>query len=390
MARTRANRLLIHAAGEQWSWAELDRANRLVEQGRCAPQSPGWPADRPAVILIDAARCLGLSLDLPRLRGQRLEQALRWAAEEHLAGSAEHEHVVAGPRDEAGRLHCISIAGPVMDELVRPLAATAAERMLPDALCLPWQNGQVSLAGHGDRVLVRWGEWSFAAFEPELAADMVVSVAPAEAEWVWYGGQQPEWVVRHGLADVDSRPLEETLAAQAEHTDVNLLSGAWAPRSAAVARSQWRWTAILAAVALALVMTHAGLERYQLARHSAELESAIESQFRQAFPEVGRVVRPRAQAERELARLRFGQATGLLELMHRVAPVLDGQEQVELDRLDYRDGVLELALRAPDVATLDQLEQRLRALDLVAEVQSASLGDQGASSRIRIMRRGGA
>lgn len=391
MARARSESLVIHAAGSRWSWALLDRGGRVVDHGRCDPASPDWPQERPATVLVDASRCLGLTLDLPPLRGQKLQQAMRWAAEEHLAGSAEDEHVVAGPRDDAGRLCCVSIANRVMADVTAPLAGTGAERLLPDALCLPWQSGRVSLAEHDSRILVRWGEWSFTSFDAELAADMIDSVAPPEAGWDWYGGQRPEWVEQRGADErSDGLALPAILARQAAATELNLLGGPWAPRSAATAKSQWRWAGVLAAVVVAMVIGYAALERHQLSARSAELEAAIEQQFRQAFPEVGRIVRPQTQAERELARLRFGQAAGLLDLMHRVAPVIDGQEQVQVDRLDYRDGVLEMSLRAPDVAALEQLEQRLRALDLSAEVQTASLDEQGASGRIRINSGGGA
>ncbi|RFF28504.1 MULTISPECIES: type II secretion system protein GspL [unclassified Wenzhouxiangella] len=391
MARARSERLVIHAAGSQWSWAQVDRGSRVTDSGGCDPAEPDWPLDRPAIVLLDASRCLGLKLDLPPLRGHKLQQAMRWAAEEHLAGSAEDEHVVAGPRDDAGQLCCVSIANAVMADLAARLEYVEAERMLPDALCLPWQPGRVSLAENDGRILVRWGDWSFTSFDAELAGDMVDSVAPADTEWDWYGGERPDWVDLRGAADRgDGQPLPAILVRQADSVDLNLLAGSWAPRSAATTRSRWRWTAILAAVAVVLIIGHAALERYQLGQRSAELETAIEQQFQQAFPDVGRIVRPKAQAERELARLRFGQAAGLLDLMHRVAPVIDGQAQIQLDSLDYRDGVLELGLRAPDVAALDQLEQRLRALDLSAEVQTASLDEQGASGRIRISRGGGA
>lgn len=391
MARARSESLVIHAAGSRWSWASLDRGGRVVDHGRCEPDSPDWPDERPATVLVDASRCLGLTLDLPPLRGQKLQQAVRWAAEEHLASSAEDEHVVAGPRDDSGRLRCVSVANRVMADITAPLQGSQAEHMLPDALCLPWQTGEVSLAEHDGRILVRWGEWTFTAFDAELAAEMVDSLAPPESGWAWYGGERPEWVEQRGAVDrSEGQPLPAILSGEAATFDLNLLSGPWAPCSAATARSQWRWTAILAAVAVVMVVGYAALERYQLAQRSAELDAAIEQQFRQAFPEVGRIVRPQTQAERELARLRFGQAAGLLDMMHRLAPVIDGQSQVQVDRLDYRDGVLELSLRAPDVAALEQLEQRLRALDLSAEVQTASLDDQGASGRIRITRGGGA
>lgn len=393
MARTRSESLVIHAAGSRWSWSLLDRDGRVTDQGSCEPDSADWPSERPATVLLDASRCLGLTLDLPPLRGQKLQQAMRWAAEEHLAGSAEDEHVVAGPRDDAGRLCCVSVANRVMVEVTGPIEGTAAERMLPDALCLPWQPGRVSLAEHDGRILVRWGEWSFTAFDAGLADEMIDSLAPPEAEWAWYGGERPGWLEARAVPDrSEGQALPAILARQALSVDLNLLGGPWAPRSAATARSQWRWTAVLACVAVVMVLAYAALERYRLAQRSAELETAIEQQFRQAFPEVGRIVPGREQtlAERELARLRFGQAAGLLDLMHRVAPVIDGQAQTQVDRLDYRDGVLELSLRAPDVAALEQLEQRLRALDLSAEVQTASLDEQGANGRIRVTRGGGA
>jgi len=391
MARARSESLVIHAAGSRWSWALLGRGGRVAEHGRCDPSAPDWPVDRPATVLADASRCLGLSLDLPPLRGHRLQQAMRWATEEHLAGSAEDEHVVAGPRDDSGRLHCVSVANRVMEDLATPLEGVEAERMLPDALCLPWQPGRVSLAEHDGRILVRWAEWSFTSFDAELAAEMIDSVAPPQAKWQWYGGERPDWLEQREVDERgEGRSLLAVLGRQAESIDLNLLSGPWAPRSAATARSQWRWTGVFAAVAVAMLIGYTALERYQLGQRSTELQAAIEQQFRQAFPEVGRIVRPKTQAERELARLRFGQAAGLLDLMHRLAPVIDGQAQLQVERLDYRDGVLELGLRAPDVAALEQLEQRLRALDLSAEVQTASLDDQGASGRIRVTRGGGA
>src|SRR5690554_5019964 len=145
MARVRPERLFIHADGPQWVWARGARADRISVSKRGGPDQADWPADLPATVFVDASRCLGLTLDLPPLRGHKLAQAMRWAAEEYFAGSAEDEHVVAGPRDQQGRLHCVSISNATMDELTAQLAGSRAERLLPDALCLPWQPGRLSL-----------------------------------------------------------------------------------------------------------------------------------------------------------------------------------------------------------------------------------------------------
>ena len=328
---------------------------------------------------------MGLKVELPDLPARRLEQALRWAAEEHLAGSAEDEHVVAGRRDEAGRVACVVIGREVMDQICRPLAGQPAERIVPDAMCLPWQDGELALAERDGRILARWGECEFGSFEVELAEDLLAGLASERVRIVWYGGECPDWLDRGRIEEpIDQRSLDHCLAEGAVASGINLLSGPYSPRSAVAARTYWRWVAGLAAGLAAVMIGLVAVENHQLDREAGRLQQDIEQRFEQLFPEVGRVVRPREQAERELARLRFGQAAGLLDLMSRTAPVIEGQDRIVLDALNYRDGELELTLRAPDVAALDQLEQRLRALDLAADVRSASLDEDGASGRIRV------
>ena len=338
-------------------------------------------------MLVDSDRCIGLALELPELSASRRDQALRWAAEEHLASSAEDEHVVAGPRAADGRLCCVVIAREAMRELRARFGDAAVEVMVPDALCLPWAPGQVTLAAIGDRVLARWGFWDFGAFEPELVAEVLPPAAPEPAHWQGFGESLPERLAGRDI-EVDRGDPLEAMAAAALEAPINLLAGDWAPRSAATRRRQWRWAAALAGAVVALVLAGAAIELKLLQAESENLQAGIDAQFREAFPNVERVVRHREQAERELARLRFGESAGLLDLINRAAPIVAAQDAIRLQGLSYRDGSLELALRAPDVAALDQFEQRLRAVDLDASVQSASLDGDQASGRIRIGERG--
>jgi general secretion pathway protein L len=385
MARSSSENLLIHALGDEWRWVQLDAQGRRMQSGRCSPDAPDWPGDRPQTVLVDAGRCMGLSVELPDMPANRMAQALRWAAEEHLAGSAEDEHVVAGPRDEFGRVNCVVVSHPTMEALCAPFAGQPAERMVPDALCLPWQEGALSLAECEGRILARWGEWQFGSFESELAEDILAGVAPAEARIGWYGGHRPDWLdTQHAPDAAGNQSLDQYLAEGAARAGINLLGGPYSPRSAMTARTYWRWSVGLAAGLVALAIASIAIENYQLTREANALQERLDDRFAELFPGVTARGRHRELAERELARLRFGQAAGLLDLMSRTAPVIEGQDRLVLDGLNYRDGVLELTLRAPDVAALDQLEQRLRALDLAADVQSASLDEDGASGRIRV------
>lgn len=385
MASSGKETLLIHAAGPRWAWACVDRQGRVHNRGDCDPERANWPSDRSITLLLDSAWCMGLKLDLPEMPAARLQQALRWAAEEHLASNAEDEHVVAGPRDDDGLLRTLVINRARMRELLAPFEAQSVEVVLPDALCLPWQPGQVSLAERGGRILARWGDWDFGGFEAEFLPDLIASIDGPEVEWLWYGGQLPSLLVERDIRQQSDDALA-VLATAALVPLVNLQSGEFSPGSARAAAGWWRWSAGLAAAVVVLALASAGLESLMLKREAESLRAAVETQFHQVFPAVGRVVpgREREQAERELARLRFGESAGMLDLMNRTAPLIEAQGRLQLDALSYREGLLEINLRAPDVPALDQLEQRLRAVGLNADLQSASMDGDGASGRIRI------
>lgn len=316
----------------------------------------------------------------------QLEQALRWAAEEHLAGSAEHDHVVAGPRDDQGRLRALVISAEAMERVTAGWPADQGpDVLLPDALCLPWQPGQLSLAEVAGKVLARWDSWAFGSFEPELASELFAQFE--DLAWHWYGGEVPVELSAHAMEYVpgppDRAPLLAHLDATAASLQLNLLTGPWASAAQRRGRHQWRWVAGLAMALVLALSVSQGVENHLLQRQSAELQTQIDQQFATLFPGIAPAGRHRQLAEREWARLQFGQAAGLLDLLAQVTPVVRALA-LDVQALNYRDGRLDLSVRATDVATLDDLEQRLRSLGLSAALQSASLDDQGASGQLQV------
>lgn len=388
MSGSNKNYVLLHAGATEWSWQRLDRSAQISAQGSSDTGQIGWTGDAPVHVLVDAAKCVGLRIELPKMSAARQAQALRWAAEEHLASSAEDEHVVAGPRDAEDLLCCVVIGQAPMIELLESLNGQSVEQVVPDALCLPFETEQVSLAAVNSRILARWGEWDFGSFEPELI-DELLSALPAEGTLAWYGGDVPEALSEQPLQHKSSDPMA-VLAQGLTSAPVNLLSGEYASSSNEVARSYWRYAGIAAVVATVLFLASAFLELKTLESRSTELAAELDAQFALAFPGVTPAGRYREQAERQLASLRFGEAAGLLGLMNRAAPVIAGQPALVMDALSFRDGRLEFVLRAPDAAALEDLAVRLRALNLSAEVQSLNMGADGASGRLLLTQAGGA
>jgi len=165
------------------------------------------------------------------------------------------------------------------------------------------------------------------------------------------------------------------LAGIALAEPVNLLTGPFASRSRLQAGIWWRRSAWAAAAVLGLAMLQVVVEWQSLRAQSRSLDGQITTLFTEAFPAVGPPVRPLEQAERELIRLRFGETAGLLDLIHLIGPVVAAQDALHTQSLIYRDGRIEMSLRAPDVQTLNNLAGRLRALGLDVKVLSALIED---------------
>lgn len=377
--------LVIHITPEPWVWFLTSRQGAITRRGTGTP--PAGQA-RQTTVLVDMTDCLPLALELPELSRNKLQQALPWAVEEQIAGNVEDQHVVAAGRDSQGKVMALVVARQRLSEWLESLAAAGIkpDRLLPDALTLPWSEGEIHILPVGERVLVRHGAWAAAAMESDLMAELMEDLAAGSGVVHYHGPETPEWLaglpceIRHSAAGSDVL-VGETLTSPA-----NLLQGSHAPASALRYKKHWIAAAGLGLAVVLAQFLVAAVEHWQLRNQSQVLQTQIEEQFRQAFPDAGRTVagRERELAERELSRLRFGEAAGLIDLLDRTGPVLGGASDIQVRSLDYRDGQLDVRINAQGVSELDQLERRLQSVGLDARVQSASLGPEGADGRLRI------
>ena len=148
----------------------------------------------------------------------------------------------------------------------------------------------------------------------------------------------------------------------------------------------WRRAATLAGVAVLLALVFAAADWLRLSRESDRLEAEQRTALRASLPDLANVAGdPRQLMDSARLRLRgAGGGSGLLALLDRIGPILASTNRVSLRGIEYRNATLELALRAPDVAALDLVQQQLANLGLKVEVTSASTGDKGVDGRLRI------
>lgn len=373
----------------------LDSEGHLSWLGGAGRTLPGVPPRqrieqaRRIVVLVPSEDVLLTGATLSARSQAQLLRALPFAVEDQLLAPVEDMHVVpvSAPGLEGDRRAVLVVARTRLREWLDRLGADGIrpDVLIPETLALAPATALIE----ADRALVR--------------------VAP-DAAWACPAGDLAEWLRQTGVAaaeltihDLRAAPNESAagardglgLLAASLPAAGNLLEGAFAPahRHAAGGRL-WRLAAALAALVVLLGLAERGLGVLQLSRESAALQAAIDQRLRAAVPELDGAALAGVEAsqllQRRLESLRGGNDEGLLGLLGRIAPVLTSGTRIQTRGIEYRNGALELGLRAPDVQTLDALRERLAMLPgLRAEITGtspvdAAQGGAGVDARIRV------
>jgi general secretion pathway protein L len=375
-------RLLPEGAAE---WLALGRDGRIL----AGPQA-GWPSGGAEQVWVLVPSEPILLLRAPRVARARrqLELAVPFAIEEQLAAPVEQMHVALDATGDGEDLGVAVVAQQQLQSWLRQVreAGFEPDRMIPESLLLPHEPPTVLV--DGERAILRHApSGAFAGRIEELPGWLGLlateSGAPPRLRWIGPGAGAPPAIA---IEREDAASALSWFATRLARTDaINLLQGAQAPRrDRDGARRAWRWTAALAAAALAVALAHQALETRQLQQRHGAARAEMEQLLRRAMPGVTRIVDPRAQLAAEQARAGGGDRRGLLPLLARISPSLSGSGRYTIDGLEFRDDTLELVIRGPDIATLDGLREMLAALSLQVELTGATPGTGGVEGRLRI------
>ena len=176
------------------------------------------------------------------------------------------------------------------------------------------------------------------------------------------------------------------LARQFDQNLPNLRSGEFAPAARQSARAPaLRLAAGLLLAAFVVHLLAVGFEWWRDSRRIAAIDSEISEVFYSAFGPNARLVDPLAQLEAASRQGGGGPSGDLITLLRLAAPVLATESRMRLNGLEFRDGMLELALAAPDVGTLDGLRERLNSVSgLSAQLGGTQFGDGEFVGRLRL------
>jgi general secretion pathway protein L len=381
------------AADGGLSWLRQAAGVREPVPSPAAPPGAAAAAAAEVIVAVPSEDVLLTEVGLSARNRTQLLQALPYAVEDQLLAPVEDLHFAAADAHD-GRVGVAVVAKERLRGWLQHLeqAGIRPDRLLPDSLALPLAADRATALIEGGRATVRLKPWSaFACALDELPgwlAQLRAELAPLE---VHDFRAQPALALAAPVAAYHERRRDPlAFLAAANPAPINLLDGEFAPRHRRAGGARvWRIAAGAAAAALVLAVANLGLEVLQLSRSDARLQTQAADALRKAFPDVDAAQLARTSPEQlmrgRIERLRGGaESGGLLALLGRLAPVLGSSTRIQTRGMEYRNGGFELALRAPDVAAVDGVRERLAAAGLQAEVTAANPGPEGIDGRIRV------
>lgn len=370
-------------------------------------------AQRRVIVLAPADQVLVTRVDLPVRGAARMRQALPFALEEQVAEDLEVMHFAAGKREPDGTLAAaavrrdrlerwvglleqngIEVSAVMAEQSVVPASPTSTIWVIEDGACLIRRPGQPGLRVEGDSIdeFMIFGDPRDS--ETEGGAHLTIYLDATDQSRFAVDIEQ----LREQLASVEVKLLPDgalplLAATAAREPGVNLLQGDFAPRTG-IQRllKPWRTAAALLLALISLVVVRQGAELFQLKAEEQHLDQSIQTVFREAMPDVTRVVNARGQMETRLRAIRAaggGSDAPFLAIMEVISRALVAEPQARLESLSFRNGIMELKLAAPSVDTLDRVQRQVEAGgELDANILSANPRDEGVEGRIQVSEAG--
>jgi general secretion pathway protein L len=390
-------------------WAVLDDSGACVLAPATGPLDDAAPlaAARRTVVLVPSVRVLRTRADVPVKGAARVAQALPFALEDVLADDVEDLHFAAGARLADDQVAVAVVRRDCMDNWlarlaaagIRPQAVCAEADAVPDIagnstllvedhqalLRDPGSDPVVGEPGSLDGLLELWLAQPRPAGDDGAAPPRHLQVYDATVDGLANGLWER---FQDRVASIEVRRLPDgallrLAAGIVTSPGVNLLQGAYATRNTLGSHWQrWRLAATLVAALAATVVATAGADAWRLRRESAALEAAIREAAAFTFPGVDPATDLRALVSARLEGA-AGAASGtrgrrFLDTMQTIAVAVAKTGNARIEGLNYRAGVLELQVRAPNAESLDSIRKFVvEAGGLKADIQSSNaVGDE--------------
>ncbi|KPK59499.1 MAG: hypothetical protein AMJ59_10745 [Gammaproteobacteria bacterium SG8_31] len=396
-------------------WLAMDGAGIVTDQGGPCPvvDLAGLVGQRKLVVLAPAHKLVLTSVNLPIRNPARLRQALPFALEEQVAEDLNLLHFAAGRRAPSGEVPAAIVRRQDLDvwlatlreadleptavyaeQEAMPASPTATVWLIENETCLVRRPGEQPIAIDGQSVeeFLLFGDPRQG--DDDKAAHLTVYLSPADQARLGPGLD----ALREKMGSVEIRLLQDGalphLARNViQSPGINLLQGEYAPKTGIEKLWRpWRAAAALLLALVALIIGRDVVELVHLSRIDAELDTAMDTVFRQAMPDVQRIVNHRRQMESRLAAVRASRGVSdapFLKSLEALGRAVGTAPGTTVESLSYRSGVMEVKLSAPSVDSLDAIQRSIEAARMLdASILSANPRGDAVEGRIQLTESG--
>jgi type II secretion system protein L len=278
---------------DAWQW----RDGEALRHGDASALARALGATPLAVLLAAPQAWVG-ALTLPSLSGRRLAQAAAYAIEDQLVGELDATQVAVGRRGAAGLTEFAVMERAALADALTRLREAGLNVMSLRPLAAVLPADAAAVLAEPDWLTVRLGGEASLCGPPADVLPLIEALAPQKLEWRQLpGGAMPPAGMPVELQQV---PADEVLRLAGQGTAIDLLQGDFAPPRPAGDRRRWLPAGVAALLWLALLLGGGLLEGHRLGQQNAALQEALNAEFMRLFPEEGRPVSLRAQAQRRL------------------------------------------------------------------------------------------
>lgn len=371
--------------------------------------------ERSVIALVPALDVMTTNVSIPIRSAAKIRSALPFALEESVAEDVENLHFASGARRDDGRVPVAVVSRENIDRWIDIYSSAGIEltRMIPENQGLPILPGTMSMLIDGRSIYFNDGDRIEFAMQDLKPSDVLVAAGKlgeqssdsTESSHVMAfcdveSEQRFETdfiALRHELESVDVNVLQDGTLPKLAVTvatgqGVNLLQGNYgrAPEYAAMLRP-WKVAAMLLAGLGILAFVAKGVDYYQLTAERDALQEQFTAEYRAVRPGDTREIVDPANTVQSIQR-GMGQSSAppvFLQSLQALSGAISANTDASLEAISYRAGVVDVRLVAPDVATLDQIQQDVgRDGSFRATVQSAEQVGDVVDGRMQI-REGG-
>lgn len=384
-------------------WVILDRKHRVLDDG-LAESLDGVPVHQrritTRVAVVPGELVTVHTLQIPARSRAKAVAAVPYMLEESLASNVDDLEFRLLQWVRGGESKVAVVARDMMDHwhqklMELPVRVTG---LVPEYFLLPRHTeGRCTLAAdERGRVVIRLGELD----------GLVIDDAELELWWESMGDEALPVAVNNaghaarlvnlGGVMVNEWPVGTSFREWLQHhhqvpESTNLLRLDPDRGESASAATWTKAAAALFGLALMLRVGMDGYDHVTLAAQDVRLDRDIEAVLKETFPDITRVVNPRAQMEQRLKELRSGAYGGgdFLALLSVVAAAVPATGAT-VEEITFRENALLVTCRTSDFEALDRLQQQFGGDERVSsELVSSGSRDNSVSGRFKLDLRGG-